>query len=372
MKGDFIGFSFNGKHSSEFNVIRVSDGSRYTDELTPDVEDYTTDVPGRSEVYYYGTRFKERRFSVKIAFDSLTEENLRGLREWLSYDKMAPLIFDEWPYKKYVVKIGAIPDLSYVCFDERIRRAADESVDGVRVIERQDIEEPVIDEETGEPVIDEETQTAVTQAVRYIEREPIYPYIYEKDENGNYKTQRIYKGDGTIEFVAYFPFAISTGKSIEDVEENVEGATAAISECATAARLLHRTEMENAEVDVPVLGTDGMVHINIYNAGDRDADFKLTIPVTQDKTYTITDYLTGKSIEIDTSLDTLRDSKLILNTRTRLLTGESTRILYNKMISKGDFFTLAPTTGDIGDALLIEGESINPADVSIQYDYIYY
>jgi len=32
---DFVGFTFNGIHSSELNVVRVSDSNRYTEDLLP-------------------------------------------------------------------------------------------------------------------------------------------------------------------------------------------------------------------------------------------------------------------------------------------------------------------------------------------------
>ena len=29
VREEFVGFSFNGKHSSEFNIVRTSDGNRF-------------------------------------------------------------------------------------------------------------------------------------------------------------------------------------------------------------------------------------------------------------------------------------------------------------------------------------------------------
>ena len=43
---DFIGFSFNGRHSSEFNIFSVSNGSRYQESLIPSSSDYTEKIPG--------------------------------------------------------------------------------------------------------------------------------------------------------------------------------------------------------------------------------------------------------------------------------------------------------------------------------------
>jgi hypothetical protein len=35
MAGDFIGFTFDNIHSSELNLVRVSNGSRYESNLLP-------------------------------------------------------------------------------------------------------------------------------------------------------------------------------------------------------------------------------------------------------------------------------------------------------------------------------------------------
>jgi hypothetical protein len=44
---DFIAFSFNGKHSYEdFGIYRISDGSRYNENLIPTLTDKIADAPG--------------------------------------------------------------------------------------------------------------------------------------------------------------------------------------------------------------------------------------------------------------------------------------------------------------------------------------
>lgn len=140
---DFIGFSFNGKHSyDDFGVYRVSDGSRYNDNLIPTMTDKTADVPGGDGQYFFKTNYKTRQFSVSIAFDRLTEEKYRQMRQWLDGQTIHDLVFDELPYKSYSAKVSGTPQLKTLCFDE----------DG----------------------------------------------------------QRIYKGEGIIQFTCYYPFAHST------------------------------------------------------------------------------------------------------------------------------------------------------------------
>ena len=137
---DFLGFTFNGYHSIyDLNVYRTSEGSRYNDNLIPQLNEKTTPIPGNDGMYYFNTNYTAKLFSVKIAFDNLTEAGLRKLRKVFNGKEMGDLIFDETPYKVYSAKVTGSSQLSYLPFD--------------------------------------------------------------------YLGTRIYKGDGTIQFTAYYPYA---------------------------------------------------------------------------------------------------------------------------------------------------------------------
>ena len=94
MEGDFLGFSFNGIHSDTLNITRVSDGDRYKDTL-PEIEDKTVEIPGMDGAYFYGSNFKIRTFNIPIAFDSMTEVQLRKFKQMFGCQQMGLLIFDE-------------------------------------------------------------------------------------------------------------------------------------------------------------------------------------------------------------------------------------------------------------------------------------
>lgn len=147
---DFIGFTFNGRHSSEFNIYSVSDGSRYQDILVPNPIDYTEQVPGGVGQYYFGSDMDIKEFPLSIAYDKLTETQVRELRNWLAPDAVGELIFDERPYKTYTAKISSSPSLSFICFDS-----------------------------------------------------------YNKESG---RKERIYKGEGSINFVCYYPLGITSGE----------------------------------------------------------------------------------------------------------------------------------------------------------------
>lgn len=147
-RGDFLGFTIGNTHSSELGIVRVSDGSRYKEDYIPNFNDVTATVPGKDGAYYFGSNYTQRTFTIKFAFDNLTDSQLRKLRQILGKKEPQDLIFDETPYKVYTVKANGQPNLSYVGFD------------------------------------DEES--------------------------------RVYKGEGEVNFIAYYPFARSRYKYLED------------------------------------------------------------------------------------------------------------------------------------------------------------
>ena len=117
---DLTGFKFGDYHSSQFGLIRVSNGSRYNEYLLPTLKNTTTDVPGMEGTLYFGTQKTTRSFQVDMAFDSLTEEDIRDIREWLT--GAHSLIFDERPYIQYMCILNSAPQLKYLTFEENGER----------------------------------------------------------------------------------------------------------------------------------------------------------------------------------------------------------------------------------------------------------
>ena len=147
LKGDYIGFTYNGIHSSDLGIIRVSGGDRYEEELLPEIEEITVDVPNSNGTYFFGSRYKTRQMAMNFAFDFLTETELRRIQRLYGDQKLHPLIFDEAPYKQYLAKVTEPPNFNFVAFDEKI--------------------------------------------------------------NGKGKKQKVFKGEGTLTFTCYEPFARS-------------------------------------------------------------------------------------------------------------------------------------------------------------------
>ncbi len=310
LKGDFIGFSFNEHRSESLGIVRVSDGSRYNEDLVPTTQDKTVQVPGGDGFYYFGSDYTQRQFSINIAFDELTEKQFRELQQVFGTKELGKLVFDERPYKYYMVK-SEKPQLKYICFGK----------DG----------------------------------------------------------ERIYKGEGTLSFTAYYPFAKSVFKFLEKEIEKETGKEvyvlrktySNIEEWAEASGM----KAQGALDKVPKSPTEGVYPISVYNAGDLEADFILkfngapgdavNIELSQQNVAGKKGFLNLKKFDLKGA-----DTGFQINTKTNLIEGFNTKgltgILYNENIIQGDFFKIPPQK----EGLKISVTGATPTE--IVYDYIYY
>lgn len=117
-EGGYLGFTFDGRHSSEFGLLVVSDGSRYHQNLSSDFSDTIVQVPGRNGGYYFGTQLSMKNFDINCAYEEMTTHMMHSIQRWLYPNKVGWLIFDEMPYKKYLVKISNTIPLSFIPFDK--------------------------------------------------------------------------------------------------------------------------------------------------------------------------------------------------------------------------------------------------------------
>lgn len=293
LSGDFIGFTFNGVHSSDMGIIRTSDGSRFNENLLPASTDKTVQIPGGDGTYYFGSNYTQRQIPISIATDELTETQFRQLKQWLGDKQIHPLVFDEAPYKTYMVKTSSIPTLKFICFDNITKN------------------------------------------------------------NGEMTVNRVYKGEGSLQFIAYFPFARCTKKYLSEyIDSNKE-------EWASASGLL------TTQGDYDGTGAE----INLYNPGDVETDFFAYYARTSLKRLTKI-YINSNILNFDFSNnDNVIDTYIRINSKANLIEGcdenfKPTGTLYNKFITSGDFFKI-PT----GENQLL---SVGANCVKIEYDYLYY
>lgn len=158
-RGPFIGFLYGyGEKASDstyissedLKIVRTSDSDRYTISGFPESEERTVQVPGRDETYYFGRDFISKEINLGFAFDELGEEEFQRLNRVFANKQPQKIIFDETPYKYYLVVPSGAIEINYLCFD---------TPDG----------------------------------------------------------DRVYRGEGSMSFIAYYPYAKSIGKDIDSL-----------------------------------------------------------------------------------------------------------------------------------------------------------
>ena len=292
MKQDFYGFRFNGVHTSDLNIVRVSDGSRYSENLSPVFQDKTAQMLGSDGTLYWESFDTNKVWSIQVAFDELSEMQYRRLRQVFNGKTMGELIFDELPFKAYTAKVQSSPQFKTICFD---------TPDGARV----------------------------------------------------------YKGEGTINFIAYYPYAKSVHKFLNEFNDE---------EYDNKAQWAAASGMKPTRASYDGTGTT----INLYNAGDLETDWQAFYIINSSgsalTSISLNGGVDGQMVFSSISQKKTNDAYIRINSRTNLIEGcDSSKIptgsLYNEFLVAGDFFKIP-----LGESTFVSNTGCN----EIRYDYLYY
>ena len=339
-KGDYMGFTYNGVHSSELGIVRVSDGSRFNENLLPTMQDKTAQVPGGDGTYYFGSYYTQRQFTVNFAFDGLNEQEFERLRNHFGDKKVHDLIFDERPYKAYSAKVTGNATIKYIPFNEGM-------------------------------------------------------------------TGRVYKGEGSLQFTCYNPFARSvfkelSGQNFGNIDEWKEAS--GILESLNKTEIpLSNPDKSNA-FDVSLASSPNQRY-RLYNPGIKDSDFKFFY--NNDSSDGSNFYNTGSISLVKLDKDAVDKETLeVLQWENLVLCGEDNGVIfdsklgliqgirindydnnkktpwkdyiltgniYNNQITSGSFFKI-PICGKedgLGFSIKGTGKSMNRWRTNLFYDYYY-
>lgn len=120
---DFIAFSFGNFDTSTYNTgsksfIRTSDGDRYNQHLSPQLNDKTADVPGGDGMYFFGTTHKSKVFDVSFAFQGLTRSNINDIKKAFDGKEIKELCFAEESNRVYMAKVTSQPSIKMLAFGD--------------------------------------------------------------------------------------------------------------------------------------------------------------------------------------------------------------------------------------------------------------
>lgn len=338
-QGPFLGFTFCGEHSSNFKIVRINSSNKGTMPLTPEFNDTTVERINSDGTFYFSTRNTELNFSVDFAFDDLTEVDLQGLRRFLSPKQYGELIFDETPYKKYIGKLKQAANLDYIAFDQDL-------LPSLSYQSRPELGADPTEEERRQWL--REMKTLTNQLYG--------PNLKEHNE-------RIYKGEGSLEFVCYYPYAVAPYQTIEEYEDKLLGnGYSNLNEWRAASRIMSQEEYRTYNLDI---SNNESTQLN--NVGDIDSplffDFVLENGGGEDN------YI---EIRLDENNGLLIKTTLLENKKTYYFDSEKKLIkdedgnLINYVIIAGDFFNVP-----VGIHTLSLSTSVPCAISNIRYEYRY-
>ena len=353
LAGDFIGFTFDNIHSSDFNLIRVSNGSRYESNLLPSFQDSTVQGEGKDGLFYFGSNLKEKVIKISTAFDELTEENYRRLAEIFSDKKLHKLWFDETPYKAYYVKLKTSPVFKNLCFDEGKGRER---------IYRGELELEFACYPTW----------AEARASHWNKQLPdnefVLTYSGSNDKNEIFHNHYLEEPDLSSNFVPkqFYKFYGKNGATLKDSYNFKEWEKASRLESLATEEIKENSELVKAfeSIEIP----EGAL-LPIYNPGDKKADLKIiyypnnkkTVPSTRLLIYPQNSeegnpilYMGIKQFNLQGN-----DDGIIIDSRTHLISGvtkngELSGQVYNKYHIAGDFFEVPKSTYDDNYHLKVE------------------
>ena len=317
IKGDFISFTYNGVHSTELGIVRTSSSNRYNDQLVPTSQDKTVVVPGGNGTYFFGSNYTQRAITLNIAYDEVTEATLRRMRKVFSADTIHPLIFDDAPYKVYYAKVSGQPQLNYIPFQN-----------------------------------------------------------YDSDFLGG--TPRIYKGEGTINFVCYDPFAhcLNDYKYLNQYTVNNP----------SWYKYDNKNEWNLSANLLSIKGNYDTYNVSsgfkLYNPGDEEADFDFIIPISAASS------LTGIKIKDDNNdlenhtlmlknaiTPKTGDTHICFNSKMNLIQGYNNGVrtgnTYNEFIGSGHWFKI-PLNEDNKNWYFVPIDYSDVTAPVLKYDYLYY
>lgn len=102
------GFSFNGKHCSEFGLFFIPSPAN-RQQSVPDYDIIESTVTGRDGGYYYRSQTKIRDFSLECYFEGISIETFEKMMVWLHQDAYGDQVFDDRPFVAYSAVVWKRP-----------------------------------------------------------------------------------------------------------------------------------------------------------------------------------------------------------------------------------------------------------------------
>lgn len=374
LRGSFLGFTFNGKHSSTMGITRVYN-DRLDIQITPALRDAIVDVDTADGILFSNTTYDKKDISVSFVFEGISEAGLQALKQWLNTKQICDLVFDEEPHKVWSAKISGYVSIKHLCFE----------IDGQRVYRGEGeitFTCPYPFARSRFEYLEEFNiynirEWAPNEAEYYVDGEDfrydqnryaLIEYATSK-ENPNHKERLLL---GVEDLLKCFPGAL-----YEKTDLFVGEKTAELVPFENSSQYVNISEWIEA-FELPSQAKYGYFYKNIrtnrdecivYNAGDQPIPLKMYFKYapTQGLFLTIGHIIETKiSLKIPITKDN-GDRYLCVDTQNWLIYGcdkdyKSTGTIYNEYLNIDNFFDL-----ELGDNVLY----FNVKPVGIEFHYLY-
>lgn len=120
---EYIDFSFAGRHISDFGLVAVTSGDRYSFKGSPEFQDETSTVNGVWGQYYWGTNFKTITYEYSLATDGMTERQFEEFKSVFQPGKYGQFYEDTWFNKYCYARVSKVVNFTFIPFQEEVEVA---------------------------------------------------------------------------------------------------------------------------------------------------------------------------------------------------------------------------------------------------------
>ena len=113
---EFIDFSFNGHHISEFGLVATTSSDRYSFDGSPEFEDETSTINGVMGQYYWGTTIKTKKYTYNLATDGMTEQQFSEFKRLFRPGYYGQFYEDTWWDRYCYVRIESVVNFTFIPF----------------------------------------------------------------------------------------------------------------------------------------------------------------------------------------------------------------------------------------------------------------
>ena len=353
IKGDFISFTYNGVHSTELGVMRVTSSNRYTDALLPTIQDKAVQAPGSHGTYFFGSYYTQRPITINVAFDEVTEDQIRLMRKKFGDQLSHQLIFDDEPYKVYYAKVTGTPQLQYIPFSSpRIYKG-----EGTFTFTCY---EPFAHTPNNCKYLDQYAVNGTNTPWYKYDNRFIAQDITESEFNANKTLYWYQSNESWVQCTTQSTF--NSNLTYYTIEWNL-----------SANLLVTQGTYDNYT---------SATGFKVYNPGDIETDFKFIAPITNllrgIKISDGNNDLASYTLLINAPTAKTGDSYLCFNSKLNLIEGlnsskQKTGTIYNEYINSGSWFKI-PLNRTNTDWYFqpIFSSTYSGTNFTLEYDYLYF